>query len=47
MNLRERASPNMTLVVILNSKFIILLSLKYITNEVSIVLVVPGPILVL
>jgi hypothetical protein len=28
MNLRERSSPNMMLVMILNSKFIMLLSLE-------------------
>jgi hypothetical protein len=47
MDLRERSSPNTTLVMILNSKFIMLLSLEYVTNEVSTMLEVPGPILML
>jgi hypothetical protein len=44
MDLRERSIPNMTLVMTLNSKLIMLLTLEYIMNEVNIVL---GPILVL
>jgi hypothetical protein len=47
MDLRERRNSNTTLVIILNSKFHMLFSLEYATNEVSIALVVPGPILML
>jgi hypothetical protein len=46
MNLRERSSSNMTMVIILNSKFIMLLGLE-VTNEVSIVSIVSGSVLVL
>jgi hypothetical protein len=47
MYLRKRSSPNQALVMILNTKFIMLFRLKQIMNELRIVLVIMSAILML